>query len=150
MPQQKKGQQPPSGAAMGHPVTVQLSPPAYQVRQQAGLGMPNGRQLAEAMAGVIGGAIASAFFITAMNSPSAKWVGAILTGGLGAIMAATSPIGTFAEEAGFGAAALSAGWMYFDATAQFAQPSTSTSGPAVSAPVVLPTRRSRINLRESA
>lgn len=138
-----------SGTRTGRSVSVQLSPPAYQIRQQAGLGMPNGRQLAEAMTGVIGGAILSAFFITAMNSPSAKWVGALLTGGLGAVMAATSPIGTFAEEVGLGAAAVSTGWMYFDATAQFSQPSTSTGGAGV-APVVLPTRRSRINLRGSA
>ena len=102
-------------------VSVPLSPPSYVVRQQAGLALPNGRQLFEALFGVLGGAVVSAVFITVMPGES-KWVGAFLTGALGGVLAATSPIGTFAEEIGMGALAASGSWMYFDVTGQVAQP----------------------------
>jgi len=116
------------GQAPGRPVSVSLSPPAYQVRQQAGLSLPNAAQLAEALVGVLGGAAISAVFITLLP-PTNKWAAALLTGSLGALLAATSPIGTIAEEAGMGAFAASASWIYFDLAGQVSpQPPQVTGG----------------------
>ena len=42
---------------------VQLSPPAYSIRRQAGLALPNGRQMLEAVSGVLGGALLGAVLI---------------------------------------------------------------------------------------
>lgn len=121
------------------PVSVQLSPPAYRIRQQAGLGLPSGRQLSEALFGVIAGAALSAVFITALNSKGQSWVGALLTGTLGGVLASTSPIGTFAQEIGMGALATSAGWAYFDVTGQFVPPvQASQQASVAAAPMVLP------------
>jgi hypothetical protein len=101
-------------AAQPRPVTVPLAPPAHAVRRQAGLGIPSVRDVAEATAGGLAGAILAATFITVMPSPATKWIGALLGLGTGVILATSSPIGTLPQEMGVGALALSGGWMWFD------------------------------------
>jgi len=106
-----------SQAPQPKPVTVTLVPPAHVVRQQAGLGLPNARQLLQAIGGVLIGAGVSATLISFARDN--RWVPALLTGSLGALGVATSPIGTFISEAAMGMTAASAAWMWFDLTHQF-------------------------------
>jgi len=101
-------------ATTGHPVTVTLAPSAAAVRQQAGLGIPSLRGVAEASFGGLAGAVVAATLITVMPSAATKWIGALLGLGLGTILAAASPIGTIPQEMGVGALSLSGGWMWFD------------------------------------
>ena len=101
-------------AAQPRPVTVPLAPPAHAVRRQAGLGIPSVRDVAEATAGGLAGAMLAATFITVMPSAASKWIGALLGLGTGVILATSSPIGTLPQEMGVGALALSGGWMWFD------------------------------------
>jgi|GEM_PF-3592949 len=96
------------------PVTVTLVPPAHAVRQQAGLGIPSARAVAEATFGGLAGAVIAATIITVMPSPASKWIGALLGLGLGTVLAAASPLGTIPQEMGVGAVALSGGWIWFD------------------------------------
>lgn len=97
------------------PIAVPLTPPAYIVREQTGLGLPTSlRSVAEATAGGLSGAVLAATIITVMPSPATKWIGALLGLGTGTILAATSPLGTIPQEMGVGSLALSGGWMWFD------------------------------------
>lgn len=97
--------------------TITLAPPAYVIREQTGLGLPNGRQLIQAIGGVLVGAGVSAALISLAGVN--RWVPALLTASLGALGVATSPIGTFASEASMGMTAASAAWIWFDLTHQF-------------------------------
>lgn len=134
-----------SGARIGKPVTVQLSPPAYAIRQQAGLGLPTGRQLLESVAGVLAGAAISAVFITALRNTN-PLLGALTTGGLGIVLSTTSPIGTIPQELGMGALATSAAWVYFDATGQFSAPNAVGQPAAIAQapPLALPMSGRRV------
>jgi tetrahydromethanopterin S-methyltransferase subunit E len=103
------------------PTEVQLTPPTHVIRRKAGLGVPGTRDVVEACAGAVAGASASALFIGSMTGP-ARFVGAMITGALGAVFAATSPIGTIPSEVGMGMFAASATYMYFELAHQFAEP----------------------------
>ena len=97
---------------------VLISPPAHVIRAQTGTAFPtNPARWIEATGAVLGGTAVSAIFITAMPA-NTKWLAALLTGGLGLLLTTTSPIGTWAQEIGMGAAAASMAWLYFDVTGQ--------------------------------
>lgn len=112
-----------------HPVTVQVSPPAYAVRQQAGLQMPNLTQMGQAVIGPVVGAGVAAGIISFLP-PERRIFGAV--GGLliGGIAAATSPIGTIPQEMGIGALSLSVGWFWWEVAGAFgaAQSGPGTAG----------------------
>lgn len=92
--------------------TVVLTPPPYVVRSKMGLNVPGTAGIAQAVVGALGGASASALFIASMSG-NARFVGAMITGALGTIFAATSPIGTIASEVGMGMFSTSVTYMYF-------------------------------------
>lgn len=98
---------------------VVLAPPAWVVRQQAGLGIPGARGLIQAAGGAMTGAAASAIFIGALGDPGARFVGALITGALGAYFAAVSPLGTIPREIGLGMVATSASHMYYALAGQY-------------------------------
>jgi hypothetical protein len=108
--QQPKAPQPRSP----QPVSVPLVPPAHIIRQQAGLGLPVGRNLVEAIGGALLGAAVTGVLIS-FTGPN-RWVPALATGMLGALGTMTSPIGTFISEASMGMLGASVGWMFFDLT----------------------------------
>lgn len=93
--------------------TIVLAPPAWVIRQQAGLGVPGARGLIQAAAGAMTGAAASAVFIGALGDPGARFVGALITGALGTYFAAVSPLGTIPREIGLGMVATSFSHMYY-------------------------------------
>ena len=113
----------------GEAVTVQLSPPAHQVRRQAGLGLPNAGQILEGTGGVLLGAAAAAALISL--SRTNRWLPALMTGSLGLLGAVTSPIGTFISEASMGMAATATGWIIFDLTHSFGSSPNPSAGQAV-------------------
>ena len=113
----KKGATGSSGSS-AHQVTVQVSPPAYQVRKQAGLQIPSGKELGQALGGAAIGVALSAVMLGVLP-PGRKWIAAGLTLIAGGLAAATSPIGTIAQEIGIGSFAASTGWMIFDITNQY-------------------------------
>lgn len=95
------------------PEVIQLAPPPYVVRARAGLGVPTApASLMQAVAGAVGGAAASALFIGAFSG-NARFVSAMITGALGVMFAATSPLGTIPSEVGMGMFSTSASYMYF-------------------------------------
>jgi hypothetical protein len=104
---------------------VQLSPPARAIRKNAGLGTPTAMDILDSVGGVAAGGILTAFLIGVVPGAS-KWPMALLGSSLGMLLAATSPIGTTAQEVGLGAFAVGAGWAYFDLTGQFAPTSPAT------------------------
>lgn len=104
------------------PESVTLTPPPHVVRRQVGLGLPSSSDLFEAVAGALGGALISAVFISIVPSPTSKFVAAALTGSLGVMLAATSPLGTIPSELGMGATAASGSFLYFDLTGQVKAP----------------------------
>ena len=99
---------------------VQLTPPSYVVRKKAGLGVPTPAGVFEACIGAVAGAAASALFIGNLHG-TARFVGAMITGALGTIFAATSPIGTIPSEVGMGMFSTSASYIYFQLTNQFTE-----------------------------
>jgi len=113
----KKGATGSSGSS-AHPVTVQVSPPAYQVRKQAGLQIPSGKELYQALGGAAIGVALSAVMLGVVP-PDRKWIVAGLTLIAGGLAAATSPIGTITQEIGLGSFAASTGWIVFDVTNQY-------------------------------
>lgn len=99
--------------------TVIVTPPAWAVRQQAGLGVPGGRGFGQAVAGTMAGAGAAAIFIGALGDPNARFVGALITGALGTYFAAVSPLATIPHEIGLGMACASFSHMYYSLTRQY-------------------------------
>ena len=106
-------------------VTVTLAPPAYAVRQAAGLGIPTPGGLLQSLLGVGLGAVGGGVMIAAFPQP-AKFTGALVAFMFGGLAATTSPIGTFAQEFGAGMLSGSATWLVLDATGQLAPPSSTT------------------------
>lgn len=100
------------------PTEITLTPPTHVVRRKVGLGVPGPRDLVEATLGAVAGAAASAIFIGALSG-NARFVGAMITGALGMIFAATSPLGTIPSEVGMGMFATSATYMYFELHGDF-------------------------------
>lgn len=99
--------------------TVILTPPAWAVREQAGLGMPGVRGLVQSVFGTVAGAGATALFIGALGSPEARYVGAMISGAIGVYFAAVSPIGTIPREVGLGMAATAASHLYYALADQY-------------------------------
>jgi len=99
---------------------VTLAPPAWAVRQQAGLGMPlSPAAILQAVIGTMAGATASAIFIGFLGSPEARFVGAVISGALGTYFAAVSPLATIPHEIGLGMVCTSASHMYYALTKQY-------------------------------
>jgi len=98
---------------------VELAPPAWAVRQQAGLGVPGARGIGQAVFGTVSGSAATAIFIGALGSPDARYVGAMISGAIGTYFAAVSPIGTIPREIGLGMAATAASHLYYALAGQY-------------------------------
>lgn len=120
-----------SSRSASAPESVTLTPPPHVIRRQAGLGVPSGMDIFEAVAGALAGAAVSAVLITAVPSQSGKLVAAVLTGGLGVLLAATSPLGTIPSEIGMGSTAASGAYLYFDVTGQVGAQTPSTAATAI-------------------
>jgi hypothetical protein len=106
------------GTPIGKQQTVTLSPPAYQVRQAAGLSLPkNPAGWIEGLGPAIGGALISGVFSGALPAYN-RWLGYVITLGLGAFLGVTSPIGTWPEGLGAGMTATSLFGLYLIATGQ--------------------------------
>jgi hypothetical protein len=102
-------------------VSVPLAPPAYTVRQQAGLGVPTVRGLLEAVAGYALGAGATATVIAVLPAGN-KFIGAGLGLLIGGLLVATSPIGTLAQDTGAGAFISGLTWFVDDFLGPLEQP----------------------------
>jgi len=98
---------------------VTLAPPAWAIRQQAGLGVPGPSAIFQAVIGTVAGAAASAIFIGFLGSPEARFVGAVITGAMGTYFAAVSPLATIPHEIGLGMVCTSASHMYYALTKQY-------------------------------
>ena len=98
---------------------VSVTPPAWAVRRQAGLGMPSLPNITQAVAGTMAGAGASAMFIGAMGSAEARFVGAIIAGAIGTYFAAVSPLVTIPHEIGLGMVCTSAAHLYYSLAHQY-------------------------------
>ncbi len=88
------------------PVEVPVPPPAYTA---AGLPTITLGDLGKTVATAGAGAVVTAIFITSLKG-DAKWVGALLGGGVGAIFLATSPIASVPGDLGIGMLAGATGW----------------------------------------
>lgn len=99
--------------------TVIIAPPAWAVRQQAGLGVPGARGFFQAVTGTIAGAGAAAIFIGALGEPNARFVGALITGAIGAYFAAVSPVATIPHEIGLGMTCTSFSHLYYSLAKQY-------------------------------
>jgi len=117
-------------AAAKAETSVTLTPPPHVVRRQAGLGLPSGVDLLEAVAGSLGGALVTAVFIGLVGTPGAKAVASLTTGSLGLLLASTSPPGTIPSELGMGATAASAMSLYLQLTGQYSQAAAPVWDPA--------------------
>ncbi|MCL6557608.1 MAG: hypothetical protein K6U74_02175 [Firmicutes bacterium] len=101
--------------------TVVMVPPAWAVRERAGLAFPwSTQRVGQAVMGTMAGAGASAVFIGALGEPNARFVGALITGALGVYFAAVSPLATIPHEIGLGMACASASHMYYALFKQYA------------------------------
>ncbi len=89
------------------------------MRQQAGLGVPGGRGLLQAVTGTMAGAGAAAVFIGFLGDPGARFVGALISGALGTYFAAVSPLATIPHEIGLGMTATAASHLYYALAGQY-------------------------------
>ncbi len=102
----------------GQPVAISVSPPAYVIRQQAGLGLPTSpNRIFEALGGtLIGAGITAA--LTALMPANEQIFGPIVSGALGTVAAVASPIGTWPQEMGGGAMSSAAFALFLKLTNQ--------------------------------
>jgi hypothetical protein len=107
--------------ASAKPQTVQISPPAHIVRRQAGANMPTLTQTVEAVGGVALGAGFGALLTLGLFPPY-NVLGATLSTIVGAIAAATAPIGTIPGEIGMGMVGEGLTWWIFYLTGHYAEP----------------------------
>lgn len=98
---------------------ITVTPPAWAVRKQAGLGVPSLSNITQAVAGTVAGAGASAIFITALGSAEARFVGAVIAGAIGTYFAAVSPLVTIPHEIGLGMVCTSAAHLYYSLAHQY-------------------------------
>ena len=106
------------GTPIGKPQLIPLSPPAYQVRQAAGLSLPRTPAgWIEGLGPPVVGALATGIFSGVIPSYN-RWLAYALTMGLGAFLAVASPIGTWPEGMGAGMVSTSLFGLYMIATGQ--------------------------------
>jgi len=98
---------------------VVIAPPAWAVREKAGLGFPSPHNVFQAVVGTLAGAGASAIFIGAMGEPNARFVGALISGVIGTYFAAVSPLATIPHEIGLGMVCTSASHLYYALAHQY-------------------------------
>lgn len=92
-------------------VTVPIAPSAAQVqtRRESPFSVLEGGGFWQSVGANLAGTATAAVLVSILPR-DVKWIGALLSGGIGGIVVTTSPIGTWISEAGNGA--LSAGATY--------------------------------------
>lgn len=90
------------------PVEVPVAAPAYTAAPEK-LPVVSLGDLGKTVVTAGAGAVVTAIFITSLQG-SAKWVGALLGGSVGAIFLATSPVASVPSDLGIGMLAGATGW----------------------------------------
>ncbi len=132
MPAKKSGSTNPGvRAAQASTQFVPISPPSHVIRQQTGTGLPRAGGWVQGLTGAAVGAAIPSIMIGFMPSDK-KWLGALISIGVGALGTVTSPFGTFIYDVSLASFAGGVVWGVLEATGNL---TGTTASPVVMAEI---------------